>query len=99
MPTPAKHSRVIRCRRRRQHSQTEWHATRCPARLASAGELMGRGGGLLPLLAGIPPIHRIVADDRLAVMLAKSFVDLDIAAPWRLEKGGRRPNIVHQANS
>jgi hypothetical protein len=46
---------------------------------------MAQGAGLLPRLVGIPPIHRMVADDRLAVMLAKSLVELDIAVPgdWK----------------
>jgi hypothetical protein len=50
---------------------------------------MAPGVGLLPRLAGIPPIHRMVADDRLAVMLAKSLVELDIAAPgdWTRAEG------------
>jgi hypothetical protein len=50
---------------------------------------MAQGTGLLPRLAGIPPIHRMVGDDRLAVMLAKSLVDLDIAAPgdWTRAEG------------
>jgi hypothetical protein len=50
---------------------------------------MARGAGLLPRLTGIPPIHRVVADDRLAVMLAKSLVELDIAAPgdWTRAEG------------
>jgi hypothetical protein len=53
--------------------------------LPSSGQLMAQGTGLLPRLAGIPPTHRVVADDRLAVMLAKSLVELDIAAPgdWK----------------
>jgi hypothetical protein len=43
---------------------------------------MAQGTGLLlPRLAGVPPIHRVVADDRLAVMLAKSLVELEIAIP------------------
>jgi hypothetical protein len=47
---------------------------------------MAQGAGLLlPRLAGIPLIRRVVADDRLAVMLAKSLVELDIAVPgdWK----------------
>jgi hypothetical protein len=47
---------------------------------------MAQGAGLLlPRLAGVPPIHRVVADDRLAVMLAKSLVELDMAIPgdWK----------------
>ena len=44
-----------------------------------------RNRPLLPRLAGVPLIHRVVADDRLAVMLAKSLVELDIAVPgdWK----------------
>ena len=89
MPTPAKHSRIVHCRSRRQLSRLQRHATRCPARLAAAGELMAQGAGLLPRLAGMPPIHRVVADDRLAVMLAKSLVELDIAIPrdWTRAEG------------
>jgi hypothetical protein len=50
---------------------------------------MAQGAGLLPRLAGVPPIHRVVADDRLAVMLAKSLVELDIAIPgdWTRAEG------------
>ena len=47
---------------------------------------MAQGSGLLlPRLAGVPLIHRVVADDRLAVMLAKALVELDIALPgdWK----------------
>jgi hypothetical protein len=37
----------------------------------------------------MPLIHRVVADDRLAVMLAKSLVELDIAVPgdWKRAEG------------
>jgi hypothetical protein len=48
--------------------------------------LIGQEAGLLlPRLAGIPPIHRMVADDRLPVMLAKALVELEIAVPgdWK----------------
>jgi hypothetical protein len=50
---------------------------------------MAQGPGLLPRLAGITPIHRMVGDDRLAIMLAKSLVELDIAAPgdWTRAEG------------
>jgi hypothetical protein len=47
---------------------------------------MGQGSGLLlPRLEAIPVVHRLVADDRLAVMLAKALVELDIAVPgdWK----------------
>jgi hypothetical protein len=43
---------------------------------------MAPGSGLaIPRLDGIPLVHRLVADDRLAVLLAKSLVELDIAPP------------------
>jgi hypothetical protein len=47
---------------------------------------MGQGSGLLiPRLNAVPLVHRLVADDRLAVMLAKTLVELDIAVPgdWK----------------
>ena len=47
---------------------------------------MAKGAGLLlPRLTGVPLIHRTVGDDRLAVMVAKSLVALDIAVPgdWK----------------
>jgi len=86
MPTPSKHIRIVRSRSRRQRSHTQRHATRCPTRLASSGQLMAQGTGLLlPRLAEVPLIHRVVADDRLAVALAKSLVKLDIGVPgdWK----------------
>jgi hypothetical protein len=85
MPTPAKHSRFIHRRGRRKRPRLQPHAIRRPARLASSGQLMAQGIGLLPRLTGIPPIHRVVADDRMAVMLAKALVELDIAVPgdWK----------------
>jgi len=81
MPTLAKHSRIVRRPRRRQCSRFQPNAACCPTRLPPSSQLMAQGAGLLPRLAGIPPIHRMVADDRLAVMLAKSLVELDIAVP------------------
>ena len=88
MPTPANHGRIIRSRGRRQRSHLQPHATRRPTRLASSGQLMPQGTGLLlPRLAGVPLIHRVVADDRMAVMLAKSLVGVGHCRPWRLEKG------------
>jgi hypothetical protein len=47
---------------------------------------MAQGSGLLiPRLDAVPLVHRLVADDRLAVMLAKALVDLNIAVPgdWK----------------
>ena len=90
MPAPATHSRIVRRRSRCQRSHIQPHATRCPTWLASSGQLMAQGTGLLlPRLAGVPPIHRVVADDRLAVMLAKSLAELDIGLPgdWKRAEG------------
>ena len=47
---------------------------------------MAQGGGLLlPRLDAVPLVHRLVADDRLAVILARALVKLDIAVPgdWK----------------
>jgi hypothetical protein len=90
MPKLANHSRLIRRRSRRQRAQLQSNTTRCPTRLASTGQLMAQGSSLvLPRLAGVLLIHRLVADDRLAVMLAKSLVILDIAVPgdWKRAEG------------
>jgi len=90
MPTPAKHGRIVRCRNRRQRSRLQSHATRRATRLPASGQLIAQGAGLLiPRLAGIPLIHRVVADDRLAVMLAKALVELNIAVPrdWKRAEG------------
>jgi hypothetical protein len=86
MPTTANHGRIIRRRSRRELSHLQSHATRRPTRLATSGQLMPQGGSLLlPRLAAVPLIHRVVADDRLSVMVAKSLVALDIAVPgdWK----------------
>ena len=92
MPTPANHGRIIRRRSRGQRSHLQSHATRRPARLASSGQLMAKGGSLLlPRLTAVPLIHRMVADDRLAVMLAKSLVELDIAVPGDWKRAERDP--------
>ena len=43
---------------------------------------MAQGSGLeIPRLDSVPMVHRLVADDTLAVMLAKSLVEVDIAIP------------------
>ena len=53
---------------------------------------MGQGRGLvLPRLGFVPLVHRLVADDRLAVILAKSLVDLDIAVPGDWKRAERDP--------
>jgi hypothetical protein len=54
--------------------------------MASSGQLMAHGSGLvLPRFGAVPVVHRLVADDRLAVTLAKALVELDIAVPgdWK----------------
>ena len=81
MPKPATHSRIVRRRRRGKRSQFRPHASRSAARLASAGLLMAPGGGFqLPRLDAVPLTHRLVADDGMAVALAKSLVETDISA-------------------
>jgi len=92
MPTTANHGRVIRRRSRLKLSHLQSHATRRPARLATSGQLMAQGGGLLlPRLGAVQLIHRLVADDRLAVMLAKSLIELDIAVPGDWERADCDP--------
>ena len=86
MPRTATSRHSLRCRSRRQRPHLQPHATRCPTRLASSGQLMAKGASLiLPRLTGVPLIHRVIADDRLAVILAESLVELDIAVPgdWK----------------
>ncbi len=76
----------LRCRRRGQRSRLQRHAARRSCRLAASGELMAQGGALLiPRLDGVPTLQRLVADDRLAVILAETLVELDIALPgdWK----------------
>ena len=53
---------------------------------------MAQGSGLLlPRLDAVPMIQRLVADDRLAVMLAKSLLELDIAVPGDWKRADRDP--------
>jgi len=92
MPGTATSRHSLRCRSRGQRAHLQPHATRCPARLAYSGQLMGQGSGLLiPRLNAVPLIHRLVADDRLAVILAKSLVELDIAVPRDWKSAERDP--------
>jgi len=86
MPGTARSRHSLRSRSRCQHSHLQPHATGRPSRLATSGQLIGQGSGLLiPRLDAVPLIHRLVADDRLAVMLAKSLIELDIGVPgdWK----------------
>jgi hypothetical protein len=62
MPGMATHRRSLRCRRPGKRSHLQAHAARPPTRLASSGQLMAQGGSLLlPQLAAVPLIHRVVA--------------------------------------
>ena len=90
MPGTNTSRRSLRCRGRGQRSHLQPHTTRRPARLAYSGQLMGLGCGLvLPRVGPVPVVHRLVADDHLAVMLAKSLVELDIAVPR--DSSGKSP--------
>ena len=92
MPRINARSLSLRRRSRGERPHEQPHATRCSARLASASELMAQGCGLvIPRLDSVPFIHRLVADDRLAVMLAKTLLDLDIAVPGDWNKAERDP--------
>ena len=53
---------------------------------------MGQGCGLvLPRFGSVPVVHRLVADDRSAVMLAKALLELNIAAPGDWKRAERDP--------
>ena len=92
MPGTATRRRSVRCRSRGQRPHLQPHTTRRPTRLASSGQLMGQGNGLLiSRLDTVPLVHRLVADDRLAVMLAKALVELDIAVPGDWKRAERDP--------
>ena len=85
-------SRSLRCRSQCERAHLQPHATRRSARLASSCQLMAQGSGLLiPRLDAVPMAHRLVADDRLAVMLAKALLELDIAVPGDWKKAERDP--------
>ena len=86
MPRIIERCRSLRCRSQRERPHQQRHATRCPTRLASSGQLMAQGSGLvLPRFGTVPVVHRLVADDRLAVLLAKALLELDVAVPrdWK----------------
>lgn len=92
MPKPANHSRIIRRRHRGKRSQFRPPASRSTARLASAGQLMAQACRLaIPRLDDIALVHRLVADDHLAVLLAKSLVEMDIAAAEDWKKAESDP--------
>jgi hypothetical protein len=53
---------------------------------------MAQGSGLaLPRLNAVPVVQRLVTDDRLAVMLAKAMLELDIAIPGDWKRAERDP--------
>jgi len=80
----AKSHLSMRCRSRCKHTHLQPHAARCASRLASAHQLMAPGTGLLmPRLDGVPLDHRLIADDRLAVMMAETLVELDKQARFK----------------
>ncbi len=82
MPRIGERSHSLRSRSQCKRAHLQSHSTRRPTRMASSGQLMAHGSGLLlPRFDSIPLVHRLVADDRLAVMLAKTLVGLDIAVP------------------
>jgi len=82
----------LRLRRRGKRPHQQPHSSRCSTKLASSGQLMAQGSGLvLPRLGTVPVVHRLVADDRQAVMLAKTLLELDIAAPGDWNKADRDP--------
>jgi len=92
MPGANTSRRSLRCRSQCDRPYLQSHATRCPTRMASSGQLMAQGSGLvLPRLDTVPVMHRLVADDRLAVMLAKALLELDLAVPGDWEKAEREP--------
>ncbi len=81
MPTIANDGRIIRRRRGCERSHPQRHGAGRPTCLASSGQLMAPGVGLLmPELGAVPLVHRLVTDDQLALLLAKSLVTLDVAA-------------------
>ncbi len=92
MPGLATSSFAMCCRLRGKHAHLQPHAPRRTARLASSSQLMAQGSGLvLPRLGAVQVVHRLVADDHLAVMLAEALLELDIAVPGDWEKADHDP--------
>ena len=92
MPRTEKPRSTVCRRSRGQRSYLQPHAARRTARLASSGQLMAQGSGLvLPRLGTVPVMHRLVADDRLAVMLAMALLKLGIAVPGDWKKAEHDP--------
>jgi hypothetical protein len=92
MPRVNSSSRSLHRRSQCDRPHLQPHATRRTARLASSGQLMAQGCGLvLPRLGTVPAMHRLVADDRLAVMLAMALLEMDIAVPGDWKKAEHDP--------
>ena len=92
MPRVNSSGRSLRCCSQGERSHIQSHPTRRPARLASSGQLMAQGIRLVILrLDAVSVVHRLVADDRMAVILAKSLLELDIAVPGDWEKAEHDP--------
>ena len=92
MPRAQKRGSLVCRRSRGERTNLQPHAPRRTARLASSGQLMAQGSGLvLPRFGTVPVVQRLVADDRLAVILAMALVDLDIAVPGDWKRADRDP--------
>ena len=92
MPRIRERSRSLHSGSQCKRAHLQPHAPRRTARLASSGQLMAQGSGLvLPRFGTVPVVHRLVADDRLAVILAMALVDLEIAVPGDWKKADRDP--------
>src|SRR4029077_16767321 len=64
------------------------------ARLASAADLMATGDQLaIPRLEGVPLEYLYSADDSASVALARTLVELDLAAPEDWEAAHRDPGM------
>jgi hypothetical protein len=62
------------------------------ARLASAGDLMATGDQLsIPRVEGVPLEHLYSAGDSALIPLARTLVELDLAAPEDWESARRDP--------
>ena len=70
-----------RSRCKRVALTTARRSMRLPVGFHQSVDAAGNRPLLVPRFDGIPLVHRLVADDRMAVMLAKTLVELDIAVP------------------
>lgn len=92
MPGPNTSSLSLRRRRQCERPHQQPRTTQCPTRMSSSSQLMAQGSGLvIPQLNAIPVVHKLIADDRQAVMLAKVLVELDIATPGDWKRADHDP--------